>query len=338
MGSAPLTNLNNQVLPNPGVLPYVQQQNFGQMIGFVSDQNPDLDFSTIQVILNNIVRKIYDRRTWYGLFVYGQISTQQMVIGGTVNVTNGSTAIPGTGTAWDASLIGRCFRIGYNTPLYVIQQVDAANQIITIQIPWAGSSMTGSGYIISQNYYTIGPNIRYLHTAKNLLMAWRMQLGYNQQTLDSVDVWRINTFMPACLAQMPPDQNGGYQVELWPTPSIQQGIPFIAVVQPPNLVDDGDSVPAYIRTDIITKFAIAEARVYRGPKVNKYYDFAESQRMRNEAEAELVQLALADENLYRQNLQWELESMRMAPTPWELTETYGINHGVTAPVDSGGWW
>ena len=74
------------------------------------------------------------------------------------------------------------------------------------------------------------------------------------------------------LAQMPPDQNGAYQVELWPVPSIVQALPFIAVVQPPNLVDDYDSLPPYIRTDIVTKLGIADAKVYRGPKLNKYYD------------------------------------------------------------------
>jgi hypothetical protein len=326
----------NQVLPNAGVLPFVQQQNYAQMQGFVSDQNPDMDFSTIQVVINNVVRKIYDRRAWYGLMVYGQIATSGFTIGGSVNITQGSNQIQGVGTTWTPAVIGKCFRLGYNTPPYVITQLDSFNQILTIQMPWASVSYTGAGYFIAQYYYTIGPNIKYLHTAKNLLMAWRLQLGYNQQTLDAVDVWRISTFMPACLAQMPPDQNGGYQVEMWPVPSIVQALPFIACVQPPNLVNDWDSLPPYIRTDIVTKFAIADAKVYRGPKLNKYYDMAESQRLRGEAEEELIHLAMADENLYRMSLIHEIESMRMAPTPYELTATYGINRGVAAP-DNGGW-
>jgi hypothetical protein len=335
--NAPLTNMINQVLPNPGVLPYVQQQNFGQMIGFVSDQNPDCDPSTIQVIINNVVRKIYDRRTWFGLMVYGQIACVGQTIGGSVNITQGSPYIQGVGTAWTPAVVGKCFRLGYNVPPMVVTALDVFNQILTLQMPWAGVSYVGAGYFIAQYYYTIGPNIKYIHTAKNLLMAWRLQLGYNQQTLDSVDVWRINTFMPACLAQMPLDQNGGYQVELWPVPAVVQALPFIACVQPPNLQNDWDSLPAYIRTDIVTKFAIADAKVYRGPKLNKYYDMPESQRLRGEAEQELVSLAMMDENLYRQNLIHEVEGMRMAPTPYELTATYGINHGVAAS-DGGGWW
>lgn len=333
---APNTNLINQVLPNPGILPYVQGQNFGQMVGNTIDRGcPDLDPSTAQQIINDVVRKIYDRRTWYGLFTRGQIVTSGFTIGGSVAVTLGSNQIPGTGTSWTPAVIGQQFRIGYNTPPYNILQVDTFNQILTIEMPWGGPNLSTAGYFIAQYFYSPGANIKYMHTARNLIMAWRLQLGFNQQTLDSVDPWRQTTFSPAALAQMPPDQNGAYQVELWPVPSIVQALPFIAVVQPPNLVDDGDSLPPYIRTDIVTKFAIADAKVYKGPKWNKYYDAAESNRLRGEAEIELQYLAKADEDLYRQNILFPVESMRMAPTPWQLTAGFSINHGVMA--GDGGW-
>jgi hypothetical protein len=45
-------------------------------------------------------------------------------------------------------------------------------------------------------------------------------------------------------------------------------------------------------------------------------------------------MALTDETLYRQNLIHEIESIRMAPTPFELTAGFGINHAVMA---SDGW-
>lgn len=335
MGSAPQRNFVNQVLPNQGVQPYVQQQNFGQMIGEVSDANPDQDTSSIQVKINGIVRKIYDRRTWYGLMIRGQICTTGFIIGGSVNITQGSNQIQGVGTSWTPAVVGMCFRLGYNTPPYVITALDAVNQVLTLEMPWGGVGYTGAGYFIAQYYYSPGANIKYIHTARNLIMAWRMRLDYNQQTLDTIDPWRINTISPSCLAQMPPDQNGAYQVELWPVPSIVQALPFVAVIQPPNLVDDGDSLPAYIRTDIVTKLAIADAKVYRGPKLNKYYDMAESQRLRSEAEMELNSLAMTDETLYRQNLLYPMEQMPVAPMPG-MDSSWAINHGVSA--GDGGWW
>lgn len=337
MPAAGPISIPNQVLPQPGVLPFVQSQNFGQIIGSTLDRGcPDMDPETAKTIVNDVVRKIYDRKNWYSLMVRGQIVTEGFVIGGSVNITKGSTFIQGLGTTWTPELIGRQFRLGYNTPPYTITALDPMNQILTIEMPWGGVSYQGAGYFIAQYYYSPGPNIKYIHTARNLIMAWRLRLDYTQQSLDTIDPWRINTFSPCALAQMPVGPQGQYMVELWPVPSIVQALPFIAGIQPPNLVADNDSLPPYIRTDIITKFAIADAKVYRGPKYNKYYDAVESQRLRGEAEAEINWLAMKDDDLYRQSLIYEFESMRMAPEPG-LDSNWSINHGVTARAGSWDW-
>lgn len=325
----------NQVLPN-GSKPYVQQQTFGQILGQVSSWNPDFPIPTIQVHLNGHVRKIYDRRTWYGLMIRGQITTLPIVIGGNCQLIQGNNLVKGFGTNWDSSLVGRQFRQGYNTPLYSVIQVDQANQVLALEMPWGGHTNGNSSYFIVQQYYNLGPNIKYIHTAKNLIMAWRLRLEYTQQSLDAIDPWRLQTFSPRALAKMPADPFGNYLVELWPTSCIIQSLPFVAVIQPPNLKYDTDTLPPYIRTDILAKFGIADALVFGGPKQNKYYDSAEANRLRQEAEAELVSLALADENLYRQSLLFKWEQMRMAPDIYALGgASYAVNHGVEA--DSGGW-
>jgi hypothetical protein len=323
----------NQVLPS-GQLPYVQQQNFGQMVGETLDANPDQDPESVKVKINGIIRKIYDRRTWYGLMVRGQIATTGFTIGGQVAVTLGSPIVQGTGTTWTSNLIGRQFRIGYNSPPYTIIALDPVAQQLTLEMPWASPSITNGGYFIAQYYYSPGPNIKYIHTCRNLIMAWRLRLDLNQQSLDQIDPWRINTFSPWALAQLPPGVNGEYMVELYPVPSIVQPLPFIAVVQPPNLVNDNDTIPAYIRTDIVTKLSIADAKVYRGPKINKYYDMVESQRLRGEAETELQYLASKDEDLYRQDLRFEFEAM---PEFSGSAAGWSINHGVAAGNNGWDW-
>lgn len=327
--------LVNQVLPN-GSKPYVNQQTFAQLIGNVSTENPDMPIPAIQVSLNSHVRKIYDRRTWFGLMVRGQITTLPIVIGGSCQLIQGNNLVQGFNTSWNSSLVGRQFRQGYNTPLYTIIQVDQANQVIALEMPWGGPSNASSSYFIVQQYYNLGPNIKYIHTAKNLIMAWRLHLSYTQQSLDAIDPWRLQTFSPRALAKMPTDPSGNYLVELWPTSCIIQALPFIATVQPPNLRYDTDSLPPYIRTDILAKFGIADAKVFRGPNQNKYYDAAEAGRLRQEAEAELVSLALADENLYRQSLLFKWEEMKMAPDIYAMGgASYAVNHAVEA--SSGGW-
>jgi hypothetical protein len=327
-------NLQNQVLQNVSVQPYVNQQNYGQVIGEILSANPDMDPSLVAVKVNSIARKIYDRRTWSSMFVRGQIITAPYVTGGNVTVTLGSNYVVGSGTNWTTDVIGRQFRVGYNTPQYTITELNVATQTITLEMPWGGQSITASGYFIAQYYYSPGPNIKYIHTARNMIMAWRLRLDYTQQSLDTIDPWRINTFSPVALAQMPRDTSGNYMVELWPVPSFVQALPFIAYVQPPNLVDDTDNFPAAIRTDIVAKFGIAEAKVHGGPKMNKYYDAMDANRLRQEAEMELNYLAKADEDLYRQSMLYDWESVRMAPEPG-LDSNWSINHGVQAR--SGGW-
>lgn len=337
MPTPPNANAVNQVLPNQGVTPYIQQMNFGQMVGACSDANPDWDPESIKQRLNEIVRDVLDRRTWYSLMIRGQIQTQKFVIGGQVQLTNGVPFVQGTGTSWDLSLVGKCFRVGYNTPVYVIDQVDPTAQVLTLEMPWGGPNLTSSGYYIAQYYYPLGSNIKYIHAAKNMLMAWRLHLNFNQQSLDAVDPWRMNTLSPCALGQMPLGRNGEYMVELWPVPNLVQALPFIATVQPPNLVDDNDSLPAYIRADLITRLGRAEALVYRGPKVNKYYDMTESQRLRGEAENIISFMQLQDENLYRQDVKMRYEEMRWAPWPGGHGATYAINHGVEAGEGSWDW-
>jgi hypothetical protein len=337
--SAPFANAANQVIPSPGVNPWRNQMVLGQMVGAVLSECPDIDPSDAIVQLNSIVRDIYDRRTWSGLFIRGQIATTGFTNGGSVDVTQGSPLIQGTGTVWTPAVIGQQFRLGYNTPPYNIIALDVFNQVLTLEMPWASNTYTTAGYFIAQYYYTLGSGIKYIHTAKNMLMAWRLRLDYTQQTLDSRDPWRATVFTPTALVQMPPTLNGDYQVELWPVPSIVQALPWIAYCQPPNLVNDNDALPPAIRADIVVDFGRAWAKVYKGSKWNKYYDAAESQRLRKEAEHKLLFMAKADEDLYRQSILYRDEDIRVAPDLLSgfRNAIWDINHGVPAAEGNSEW-
>src|SRR5580692_8189244 len=87
-----------QVLPAPNVTPFVQQMNFGQMIGEVAFWNPSI-MAKIPVLLNDSARKVYDRRTWFGLFVKGQLVCPQATTTGSATVVLGSPIVTGTNTA-----------------------------------------------------------------------------------------------------------------------------------------------------------------------------------------------------------------------------------------------
>ena len=249
---------------------------------------------------------------------------------GTANVTNGSQAVTGNGTNWTTDLIGRQFRVGYNTPIYTITAVSSATSL-TINLPWGWS--TGSfGYFVAQYYYPLSGDIRYIYECLNLLLGYRMWTNLNVRTLDSTDPWRSQQFSPYGLAQSPADQSGNYVVEMYPVPIINQSFPYIAFVTPPLMINDLDNPPPFIRGDIIAKYGVAQALVWRGPKKNPYYNFERSQYLMKEFNTELEWMARADENLYRQDVSWSSEQLPMfnpGGAYWDATHA--------APATMGGW-
>lgn len=291
-------SIPNQVLSN-GQNPYVNQMNFGQLIGRVTSANPDATAISGQWI-NDAVRKIYDRKTWYSLLVKGQVLCPAAYTRGSAIAVSGSSTVQGAnGTQWTQDLVGRQFRIGYNNPIYTIIGVDEGAQTLQLEMPWGSRDVTG-GYFIVQYYYNIGPNIKYIKTMVNMIQACKMRLRLTQDYLNTIDPWRQSGgVFPWGAAPMPTAMDGSYLIELYPVSWIQQALPFQAYVQPPNLINDSDVLPPYIRGDIVVKDAIAEALLWRGPKKNPYYDMANAQRLKGEFENELLQMANADENLYR---------------------------------------
>jgi hypothetical protein len=287
-----------QVQPSPDGTYYQNQGNLGYLIGMIQAWNADLSQPKIVAIINGTLRKIYDRKTWFFNFIKGQIICPQAVTLGQATTTLGDTTVVGTGTAWTTALIGRQFRIGYNNPIYTIVDVDAMAQTLELELPW-GSPSTTSGYFIVQYYFDFGPNIKYLKTMVNFQLGYKFQLHATQDGLNTMDAWRQTQNFPYISAGMPLAPNGAYLQELWPASWIPQAFSFMAYIQQPNVENDEDNLPPYMRLDIVAKDGIAEALVIGGPKNNKYYDAAESVRKRSEFEGELLRLANSDENLYR---------------------------------------
>lgn len=296
-----------QVLPTPNVTPFVQQQNYGQMKGNVLLWNPNCG-GIVDTFINSALRKVLDRRTWFSQFVKGQLVCPAATTQGQATVTLGSNIVQGIGTSWTSALICQQFRIGYNNPIYTIFDVDPIGQQLALELAW-GAQSTTSGYFILQYYYNLGPNIKYLKNMVNMQLGFRMWTHGTQDWLNAVDPWRQNQNWPFIVAPMPLDSSGNYLVELYPASWIQQAFPFLAYVQPPNLVNDLDTLPAYIRCDVVLLDAIAQALVWRGPKNNPYYDANEAAIKRAQFESELNQMAQADENLYRTNLSLPFEDV-----------------------------
>lgn len=300
--------ISDQLTPN-GVKPYVNQQNFGQMIGEVSSYGTHVPIPIVQNFINNAARAYYDRRNWYGLMTRGQIQTPGYYHTGTVSLTRGSKTVTGTNTSWTASLsgipiIGQQFRLNFTAPIYTITGVDVNAQTLTLDMPWGMPDVSDISYYITKYYYSF-PNIKYFISVKNLQMMYRMLTNVSQSLIENWDPSRLQMMYPRVVSTMPPDSSGNYQVELWPVPNTPQAFPYLGYVQPPNLVRDADNLPPYIRCDVVKSRAIASVLLYR-PKQNPGYSEASCIQIATEMnrvwELELASAAQADENLYRQNV------------------------------------
>ena len=295
----PNSAITNQVLPaQNGQTPYVQQMNFGQMIGAVSAWNPDAT-AQIPIWINDTARMIYRRRKWFGCWIKGQLCVPAAVVGGSAIVTNGSNQVTGVGTSWTDSVKYMQFRVGYNAPIYTITAIDTVHQVLTLELPWGGPS--GSfGYYIVKYFYNLGPNLAYLKTMVNMTMGFKFRLNLTQDFLNTKDPWRgPNGNFSWGIAPMPADPLGNYLVELYPASWVVQAFPWTGYVNPPNLVNDSDSLPPYISCDIVVNECIANALVWKGPRQNPYYDAGESQRKHAKFESELAHMESVDEDLYR---------------------------------------
>ncbi len=315
--------------PNNQTQPYSTQANYGQMIGEVLLWNPDLDPLLAGRIINNQLRKVVDYRNWTGLMVRGQITTPQQVSGGTAGVVNGSNTVTGAGTTWNSTLIGLQFRSGFTNPWQTIVNVNEAAQTLTLDMPY-GSQTSTTGYQIVKAFATLGGNIRYILDAVNQQQGWRMTVNVPQQTINEVDTWRSSVGWSWCLATMPPTPDGQLQYEIYPTPFFLQVFPYLAYIQPPNLMNDLDTPPTFIRTDVLVTMAIADALVWRG-KQNKYYDPQVSQAKMAQAMQELDKMARNDDGMYQQDVTWEYG------TEWGYNTGQASLYNQSRPVSNWGW-
>lgn len=331
----------SQVQPAPGVQPYSNQSNFGQLQGEIAAYAPHA-LPQLPVWINDCLWKLLDMKTWYGTWTKGQIVCPQAVTGGTATVTLGSNQITGTNTSWSTNLVGRQFRVGLNNPIYTITAVDVGTQTLTIELPWGGPLPPGAttqttGYNIVQMYYNLGPNVKYIKTVINVQMGFRLKLNLTQDWLNLKDPWRIWTNFPVGIAPLPADPNGNYIVEMWPAPYTQQSLPVTLYTQWPKLQNDNDCLPPYMRSDVVAEQVTARALRYR-PKENPAYDpqtaLAIAADFDKKFYADLEAMWNADENLYRTSSTIEGEDYPEWNPGGDL---WAAQHAVSVGGGDDGW-
>jgi len=293
------------IVCTPGVAGnVVAQSTFAQMAGEIQRWNPEVDNLLARRWLNNVYRRIVDSRNWYGMLLRGQLTVPAIYTTGTVAVTVGYNTVTGTGTAWDASFIGRQFRSGYTqSPIATITNVADATHL-TLEAVWGGTSYTSTGYQIFQSIVNFGAKVKLLTQMINLRQNRPMEVNVPQAYLDARDPWRSRIGWAEVAACYPASVDGITQWELWPIPVSQQTFPYRAYVQPPDLSANSDVPYPFIRSDILVYGAIPFALLHGGLK-SKYYDPVTAKMFMGMFAAEMMKLELKDNDYFQKDGQWD---------------------------------
>jgi hypothetical protein len=200
-------------------------------------------------------------------------------------------------------MVGMQIRSGFSTGWYNISAVNPTTQVITVDLPWGNPTVVNAGYQIVQTWVTLGPNIKYVLEMVNQRQGWRMGLNIPQAALNLWDTWRTTTGWTQILANKEPNAAGWPTYELWPAPTFQQTFPFLAYVQPPDLVNDNSFPATFVRTDLLVSEAVHDALLFGGPKKNPYYDPVVAKEKHGEYETGVQELMKNDDNQYSKDLQ-----------------------------------
>jgi hypothetical protein len=222
-----------------------------------------------------------------------------------------------------SSLVRRQWRLGVTRPFYNIRAV-TASQTLLLDLPYGHSSATSVTYQICQAYVSLGQNMRMVWSVVNTAQGWRLRLNMPQEVLNTYDSWRQTTGWVYMLNDYIPDEIGRFQYELYPTPSMEQGFPYLAYRTVENMVEDEDTPPPAIPSHMLVNGAIADVMLYN--RKSAYYDPTTSAEFNRQSEQDYLNAAMADDSIYMNNLMW-------AFSRYPFTQ-HGANYWQSHDVDS----
>ncbi|MGA9769175.1 MAG: hypothetical protein WBV94_09050 [Blastocatellia bacterium] len=223
---------------------------FGQLLFDLSKlpHGAGVDTVILKNAVNATYREILDKFPWTRLEKSSSIQTVAIYETGTVAVTQGSTAITGTGTVWTTGMTGRRFRIDGREEFYTFTRT--GNGTGTTERTYEGEDDGAASYRIFDNIVTLPSDLRVLESIK---------VPSINRDLDQIGREQLDQFAPARLDYGPPevyapfdDSAGGLpQIELYPIPETAEGLPIRYRTAKARLVASGDTLPEWMSEECL---------------------------------------------------------------------------------------
>ncbi len=258
-------------------------------------------------------RKVCEKSIWSFKLGRSAFQTTAAESTGTVVLTNNSTTVTGTGTAFVAAHIGQQLKV--NGYVFTITAVGSSTSL-TIDQTWLGATTSDSTFIILQAYITPSPtDFHAFYSVVDPTNAWIVRLSFNVKDLDRIDSRRASTGVPRVLANGVYNSSAVPMFELWPHPVDQRQYMYTYEKRVADLAVT-DTPPKIIRSDILVKGALADLARWPGTadRKNPFFDPYFNQWKIREAEfqGELDKAIVEDQSIMQTDLSWSSQ-MNMAP-------------------------
>jgi hypothetical protein len=192
-------------------------------------------------------------------------------------------------------------KVGNQTGYYTIIGI-TSDQRAKIDHGWSYDAETAAAYKIVKAYVTMPPGLRFVWSIVNMGQNWELSKYLPQDEIQQFDAWRSATGWPTSLINFIPDHIGRIRYELYPMPTVAQGIPYLAARMLPNLEDDEDNPPTCIPSHILVNFALSDSLMH--DRTSEYYDPVAARKFELQAKEGLEAAINSDDAIYMQNLQW----------------------------------
>jgi len=235
---------------------------YGQIRALLRQRDSAMPMERLDMAIQNGLETILGRQPWPAMRGEIIVSTVAKYDTGTVEVTNGSTSITGTGTSWTAAMSGRKIRVGNDTGWYLFTWVSATEG--ELDRAYEGETASGASYRLFQDLVTLGADVAAV-TAVNYPRLRPLRLATISQ-LNAGDPARQTYGDPCFFAEHyrtdPASPPSVAVIELWPSPDQAQAlqIEYRRVLTGFDGTNTGDSPPAWVSPGAI--HALAEFELF----------------------------------------------------------------------------
>lgn len=151
----------------------------------IGDESADT-LSRIQEFLNEGQRVIWNAHGWYFRKKKARFNTVAPYTTGTITATQSSTTLSISGGSL-TGLEGYKFSLGASSPYYRILSVAVGGLSATLEVGYAGTTVTTSTFLIYKDEYELPTSVKSMISAKVLRSGW--------EELEYIDADRIDSFM-----------------------------------------------------------------------------------------------------------------------------------------------